>query len=136
MSGAYKKRAHREFCGLCHRMSSIGFWVPDECWAAVVHASRINDIHCLPCFIARADEQLIPWDREIKLFPVSLSAHLTATSLRHLVTSGGALAQGIEAGTATTGTGVVHESPVAEGHAPMPCSPTSITDTDGVEAEQ
>jgi hypothetical protein len=120
MSGAYKKRAHREFCGLCHRMSSIGFWVPDECWAAVVHASRINDIHCLPCFIARADEQLIPWDREIKLFPVSLSAHLTATSLR----------------TATTGTGVVHESPVAEGHAPMPCSPTSITDTDGVEAEQ
>jgi hypothetical protein len=72
----YHTRSHREFCALCNRVSPVGFWVPNECWEAVVHWSRINDIHCLSCFIARADEKLIRWDREIKFYPVSLALHL------------------------------------------------------------
>jgi hypothetical protein len=37
-------------------------------------------------------------------------------------------AQGIEAATAAeTGTGSVHESPVAVGHAPVPSHPSSVT---------
>jgi hypothetical protein len=49
-----------------------------------------------------------------------------------------ARAQGMSTGTAKTPKAVEGRSPaspVAVGHAPMPCSPTSITDTDGVEAE-
>lgn len=66
----------RERCGLCHAISPVGFWVPDETWAAVVHPSHLHTIHCLRCFTDRADEKLIPWDRDIKFYPVSRATHL------------------------------------------------------------
>jgi hypothetical protein len=77
---------HREMCGLCHRVSAVGFHVPNEVWKAVVHNSRIEDIHCLNCFIERADEKLIAWDSDISFYPVSLRSHLTTDfepKLRH-----------------------------------------------------
>jgi hypothetical protein len=67
---------HREICGLCHRVSPIGFWVPNDIWEASVHHSRIQDIHCLTCFIERADEKLIDWSKDIKFFPFSIRAHI------------------------------------------------------------
>lgn len=71
-----KQYPHREICGLCHRVSPVGFWVPSDVWKASVHHSRINDIHCLSCFIERADEKLIDWSKEIKFYPVSLRSHI------------------------------------------------------------
>lgn len=68
--------ATREFCALCHRVSPVGFWVPNHVWREVVHPSRVNDILCPACFIARADEKMIDWDSQIKFFPVSLHTHL------------------------------------------------------------
>lgn len=68
---------HREICGLCHRVSPIGFHVPDEIWQEVVHHSRLQDIHCLTCFIERADEKLIDWDKHITFYPVSLRSQIT-----------------------------------------------------------
>ena len=68
--------ATRERCGMCHRISSVGFSVPDEVWKAAVHQHWQNDILCLQCFISQADEKLLPWDREIAFYPVSLKAHL------------------------------------------------------------
>lgn len=74
--GEQRQYPHREICGLCNRVSPVGFWVPDEIWKTSVHQSRINDIHCLSCFIERADEKLIDWSKEIKFYPVSLIGHI------------------------------------------------------------
>jgi hypothetical protein len=64
------------------------------------------------------------FDSLLKQFEKRLGHAATAVllytmGLAVLSVAGNLLAQGIEAGTATTGTGVVHESPVAEGHAPQ-----------------
>lgn len=69
---------HREICGLCHRVVAVGFHVPDEIWEAVVHRSRLQDIHCLSCFIERADEKLVKWEAGITFWPVSLRTHIEA----------------------------------------------------------
>ena len=66
---------HREFCSLCHKVNRVGFWVPDGIWKAVVHRTMINSIICLNCFTAFADEKLIDWSKDIKLYPVSLRAN-------------------------------------------------------------
>lgn len=71
---------HREICGLCHRVSPVGFWVPNDVWTSVVHISQREVIHCLSCFIERADEKLVEWDKEIKFFPVSVRSHLELTA--------------------------------------------------------
>lgn len=67
---------HREICHLCHRAVPVGFWVPNEIWTAVVHHSHLNAIHCLNCFIERADEKLINWSKDIQFYAVSLRSHL------------------------------------------------------------
>ena len=71
--------AHREICSLCHEISRVGFWVPDEIWKKVVHTSKMNDIICLRCFTRLADEKSIQWDEEIKFYPVSQKTHATKT---------------------------------------------------------
>ena len=62
---------HREICHLCHEVSRVGFWVPDETWKASVHQSQLNDILCLRCFCRLADERGVEWDKNIKFYPVS-----------------------------------------------------------------
>lgn len=69
----------RERCAACHRISPIGFFVPNEIWEVVVHPSLQDSILCLSCFTSRADEKLIPWDKEILFFPVSFYTHLMLT---------------------------------------------------------
>lgn len=66
----------RETCCVCGKISPIGFHVPDEVWTEVVHPSNICGVHCLGCFIARADDKLIDWDQDIKFFPVSMRTHI------------------------------------------------------------
>jgi hypothetical protein len=66
----------RERCQACQQVSPIGFWVPDEMWRLVVHPYFQNSVICVQCFISRADEKIIDWSAEIKLFPVSLAQHL------------------------------------------------------------
>jgi len=63
----------REICKACFRPSSVGFAVPDEVWAAVKPERLPGDVLCLQCFTTLADEQLIPWDRDIQFYPVSLA---------------------------------------------------------------
>ena len=76
---------HREICGLCHRVSPVGFWVPNEIWEQVVHHSQLHSIHCLTCFIERADEKLIDWSKNIKFYPVSLRSHIADLKLEGLL---------------------------------------------------
>jgi hypothetical protein len=66
----------RERCAVCHKISSVGFHVPNELWLAVVHPQFNNSILCLNCFISYADEKQAKWDRVIKFYPVSLASHL------------------------------------------------------------
>lgn len=66
----------RERCQMCHRISSVGFHVPDAVWEAAVHPHWRNSVLCVQCFIAQADEKLLRWDEEIRFFPVSLRSHL------------------------------------------------------------
>lgn len=72
---ATEPKAHREICALCGEVNRVGFHVPDNIWAAVVHVSRLHDIHCLRCFTRRADEKQVEWDRDIAFYAVSWVTH-------------------------------------------------------------
>lgn len=50
--------------------------MPDEIWEATPLTSKYA-ILCLGCFTRLADEALLPWDRQIEFWPVSLATHLT-----------------------------------------------------------
>ena len=69
-------RCTRERCGICHKISPVGFWVPNEVWEACVHPRHQNDVLCLSCFISMADEKLVRWDKHIQFYAVSLASHL------------------------------------------------------------
>lgn len=68
--------ATRERCGLCHRVSPIGFHVPDDFWQVAVPHPWRSTVLCIGCFVSFADERLLPWDRVITFYPVSLRTHL------------------------------------------------------------
>ena len=74
------KVPHRQFCALCHREYAVDFHVPNDVWATVVHPSKLRSLHCLSCFTARADSQLVEWDKDIAFYPTSLATHLRKTS--------------------------------------------------------
>ena len=67
----------RERCAACQDISPVSFAVPNEVWGAVVHPQFSNSILCLACFISRADEKLVAWDKVITLLPRSLATHLS-----------------------------------------------------------
>ena len=71
-----ERPAHRQRCGICHKVHPVGFWVPGEVWGKVVPVQFQQDIVCLACFITYADEILYPWDDIIAFYPVSLATHL------------------------------------------------------------
>jgi len=66
----------RERCHLCNKINSVGFWVPNKVWKAVVPKNLQESVLCIACFTDFADERLIEWDEEIAFFPVSLINHL------------------------------------------------------------
>ena len=68
--------ASREICKLCYGVSRVGFRVSDSVWEQVVPASALEQSVCLDCFTRLADERLLPWDRAITFFPVSLATHM------------------------------------------------------------
>ena len=61
----------RMFCAICGHIHKIDFWVPNEIWNEAIHPYYQNSIVCLNCFMARADEKFLPWDKEIQLMPCS-----------------------------------------------------------------
>lgn len=64
----------REHCGRCHRVSPVGFWVPNDIWRAV--AGRwLDSILCIMCFAALGDEKHVVWESGIKFYPVSYATH-------------------------------------------------------------
>ena len=68
--------ASREICKICYHVNAIGFAVPDDIWEQVVPHPFSVGVVCLSCFTRLADEKLIPWDKQVEFFPVSLHAHL------------------------------------------------------------
>lgn len=69
--------ATRERCGVCHKVSAVGFHVPNEVWAIAVPSYFKDAVMCIGCFVSFADERMIAWDMEIEFYPVSLRSHLT-----------------------------------------------------------
>jgi len=65
----------RETCKACYHVNPIGFHVPDDVWLAVVPECLQGRVVCVQCFARLADEKLIPWDRDIEFFPVSMATH-------------------------------------------------------------
>lgn len=65
----------REICKACNQVSPVGFSVPDEVWLAAVPEHLARKVLCIMCFARFADEQLIPWHRDIQFYPVSLAQH-------------------------------------------------------------
>ena len=65
------RKSHMEICSLCHEVSRVGFWVPNDIWQLVTHPSQVEDIICLRCFTRLADERGVSWDMNIKFYPIS-----------------------------------------------------------------
>lgn len=61
----------RQWCAMCGQIHKIDYWVPDEIWYEAIHPHLNTSRICLNCFMARADEKFLPWDKEIKLWPCS-----------------------------------------------------------------
>ena len=68
--------ATRERCGVCHRVSPVGFSVPNEVWLRAVPDYFRETILCLTCFTSFADERFISWDTDIRFYPVSFRTQL------------------------------------------------------------
>ncbi|MBA7622590.1 hypothetical protein ES703_29968 [subsurface metagenome] len=66
----------REICKLCFRANPVGFSVPDEIWKDVIPSEHRSKVVCISCFARLADEKLIPWDKQICLYPISMHTHL------------------------------------------------------------
>jgi len=65
------------FCQICGHVHKIDFWVPDEIWDEAIHPRWKHGPVCLNCFMERADERLLFWDKEIKfLVPCSLASQI------------------------------------------------------------
>jgi hypothetical protein len=69
--------ATRERCGVCYRVSPIGFHVPDDVWRIAVPDYFRNTVLCVGCFTSFADERMLAWDKAIEFYPVSLRTHLS-----------------------------------------------------------
>jgi hypothetical protein len=67
----------REMCKICGSIIRVGFHVPDDIWEKAIHPYHQNSAVCIKCFTARADEKMLPWDKNIEFFPVSMNTHLT-----------------------------------------------------------
>ncbi len=71
----------REICRICFRVNPVGFYVPDNIWNDVVPPEHLSSVVCISCFARLADEKLVPWDRDIQLYPVSMYTHLCGVKL-------------------------------------------------------
>jgi hypothetical protein len=66
----------REICKICFKANPIGFTVPDEIWHDAIPPEHWSHVICISCFARLADEKIIPWDKEIQLYPVSMCSHI------------------------------------------------------------
>lgn len=76
----------REICKICYGVNAVGFAVPNDIWQVVVPENFRNTIVCLSCFTRLGDEKGVPWDKEIKFFPVSFATHrcpLLGSTVKH-----------------------------------------------------
>ena len=73
----------REICKICYHVNPVGYTVPDELWQTVIPHSMQRHVVCLTCFARLADEALIAWDDDIKLYPVSMASHLGSDTNPH-----------------------------------------------------
>lgn len=69
-----KKIPNRMFCQICGQIHKIDFWVPDDIWKESIPEFYWHGPVCLNCFMNRADEKFIPWDKEIQFMPCSFYA--------------------------------------------------------------
>ena len=71
-----KRMYCREICAICFKVSPVDFEVPNKMWRLGAPPHMANDIICLSCFIRRADEKLLDWDKDIKFYPTSKAKHI------------------------------------------------------------
>lgn len=57
----------RMSCAICGGLHAIDYIVPNDIWAHAIHPFYQNSLVCIMCFIRRADEKLLPWDKVIKI---------------------------------------------------------------------
>jgi hypothetical protein len=62
----------RDTCKLCYHAITVSFVADNYIWQQTVPANVRDRPVCLGCFIRLADEKLLPWDRGIQFFPISL----------------------------------------------------------------
>jgi hypothetical protein len=61
----------RQWCAMCGQIHKVDFHVPDQIWKEAIHPNFQNSVVCLNCFMSRADEKFLEWDKEIVLRPCS-----------------------------------------------------------------
>ena len=72
----------REICKLCFRANPVGFTVSDEIWKAVIPLEHQSKVVCISCFARLADEKLIHWECQIRLYPISMYTHLNNVKIK------------------------------------------------------
>lgn len=65
------RKPTRMYCDICGKLHKIDFSVPDEIWDACIHPRYKKAKVCLNCFMERADEQFLEWDKDIRFSPCS-----------------------------------------------------------------
>lgn len=70
----------REICKACFHPNPIGFDVPNEIWESAVPERLRSGVVCIACFARLADEAMLRWDENIKMYPVSMATHLGVSS--------------------------------------------------------
>lgn len=73
----------RQMCSICGNVVKIDFRAEPEIWNEVMHISQRNSICCIDCFMRRADEKFISWERGLKLYPTSLRTHIELCGIPH-----------------------------------------------------
>jgi hypothetical protein len=62
-----KKIPTRQWCDMCGEICRIIFWVPDDVWLECIPRHHWTSRVCIECFMKRADEKLIQWEKDLKI---------------------------------------------------------------------
>lgn len=61
----------RQICQICGQLHKIDYVADAEIWKQAIHPHHQNSIVCLNCFMLRADEKFLEWEKNLELRPIS-----------------------------------------------------------------
>lgn len=78
-----KQIPNRQWCDMCGGLCRIIFWIPDDIWLECIPKHHWTSRVCIECFMERADEKFLPWDKHIKI--ISLDSFYSQREVQQMV---------------------------------------------------